>query len=159
MSDVISVIQKIKTKELPPKIYAIVVDSPEGEGVTIVVGYTLEDACAEAKEEARKHLGGGDIRHYHVRHWSALDMETFKDRILMLDYPDKKKSPAVTPVGPKYKKEDINRLMKFVVEKNDKNLLDLLLKTSGITATEYKYLNDKIKPYGRKNSRPNNRTA
>ena len=126
--------QRLKKKEVEPKIYAVLVESDKGEGISIVVAYSLEEAMTLAREDARTNVGG-ETREYRVRAWSFLTMDSLKSRIFDVEI-------SAMPEANKRKDVYINSMIKEIINGNN---LKLFKKIKGrLTDNEIKYIEEKL---------------
>lgn len=138
-------VQKLKKKEVEPKIYAATVDGEHGEGVGLVVAYSLEEAMTMVKEDASKHTGG-QPKDFRVRTWAYMDMNELKSRIFNLEVSD-------ISHGTRDEKDakEINEAMKKIVSDNNAKLFKKI--KGRLSKDEVNYIEEKLslKKYGKSN--------
>lgn len=133
----IKILQKIKKKEVEPNIYAIVIDSDTGEGVTQVIAYTLDEAIQLAKQDAVRNLRC-DIGTCHVRYWNILPLDALKDKIFTMEVEDLDRGPERSVTVSK----DLNGIMKKIIETGDVQLFKRMKRR--LSPNEIEYIKQKL---------------
>jgi hypothetical protein len=125
--------QKLRRKEVDPKVFAISIEGERGEGISLVVAYCLEEAMEMAKEEAEKNVGGS-INNYHVKNWSHMTIASLKSRIYDLDF----SAPGKT----RKTKVPVNEVMKKIIENGDIKLFEKI--KGKLKKSEVRYIEQQL---------------
>jgi hypothetical protein len=133
-------IQKLATKEMEPKIYAIFLEANNGEGITQVVAYSLEEAIKKAKQEALINITNCDVRSINAKHWNIMSMGELKDQIFKVEISDVKKVGPRNSNGPV--RDKANDIMKQIINTGNLELLEKNKKK--LTKGEISYVKDKL---------------
>ena len=136
------------TKEMTPKIYALLIEGKGSMFLSVQYSYTLEEAFAMAQDEFLKQspanpsiMQGATIKLFAIKEVGQMLLpEEKKTEVPVVPIPIEEKVIVIT--SEEGKGLDKNDLMKLIIEKKDINLLK---SSKGIlTKSEFKFLKDKI---------------
>jgi hypothetical protein len=146
------IIQGLRNRVVPPRVYALVVTFPEGTYLSLQSAYSLEEAFGLAKKELATRKPTLNATLFSIGQFDVKDFGSLSERFI--ESPEiqpgvavAREIPAVSPVASpppaeKHSVFDKLEVMKTIVEKKDKELYES--NKLGFTDPEKQYLEEKL---------------